>query len=238
HTHDTYLQLIGGSMTGDITLVGDPTQPLHPATKQYVDGIQAGLHTIATEAPAGPNVGDVWVNPDAQDENAYLPLNGTVPMQGDLDMGGFDVVNTGSGTAADEYSAKMRLGSNWPLVSGNSIDWDVTIFDNGGMADLANNRFNIPKTGVYLITLAVFFQGNPSGDQSYFQVRRNGGNGEFPIIRRNWSTGFITSGPDFSSMIMKLNAGDFIDVTFTGTANSAQLRSGSQVGSHFAIAKM
>ena len=93
HIHDTYLQLIGGSMTGDITLVGDPTQPLHPATKQYVDGIQDGLHTIATEAPAGPNIGDVWVNPDAVDENAYLPLNGTVAMLGDLDMGGFGIDN-------------------------------------------------------------------------------------------------------------------------------------------------
>ena len=84
HIHDTYLQLIGGTMTGDITLAGDPTQPLHPATKQYVDGIQAGLHTIATLAPAGPNVGDVWVNPDAVDENAYLPLNGSVSMLGPI----------------------------------------------------------------------------------------------------------------------------------------------------------
>lgn len=38
------LALSGGTMTGAITLSGDPTQALHAATKQYVDNISAGLH--------------------------------------------------------------------------------------------------------------------------------------------------------------------------------------------------
>jgi hypothetical protein len=38
------LSLSGGTMTGDITLAGAPTQALHPATKAYVDNISAGLH--------------------------------------------------------------------------------------------------------------------------------------------------------------------------------------------------
>ena len=130
HIHDTYLQLIGGTMTGDITLAGDPTQPLHPATKQYVDGIQDGLHTIATEAPAGPNIGDVWVNPDAVDENAYLPLNGTVAMTGTLQDGGFGIDLDGSlnfprfagfessiGLEADNQGVSLNLGDR---VSGLS----------------------------------------------------------------------------------------------------------------------
>lgn len=41
---DAKLSLAGGTMTGKITLDGDPTQALHPATKQYVDNISAGLH--------------------------------------------------------------------------------------------------------------------------------------------------------------------------------------------------
>jgi len=97
HQHDTYLQLIGGSMTGDIILAGDPTLPLHPATKQYVDGLQDGLHTISTTAPAGPSIGDVWVNPDAVDENAYLPLLGGI-MTGDINMDGNSILNVGAET--------------------------------------------------------------------------------------------------------------------------------------------
>ena len=35
--------LVGGTMTGALTLSGDPTQPLHAATKQYVDAARLGL---------------------------------------------------------------------------------------------------------------------------------------------------------------------------------------------------
>jgi hypothetical protein len=41
---DAKLGLSGGTMTGKITLDGDPSQALHAATKQYVDNISAGLH--------------------------------------------------------------------------------------------------------------------------------------------------------------------------------------------------
>jgi hypothetical protein len=39
------LPLTGGTMTGKITLDGDPTSALHAATKQYVDSVEAGLLT-------------------------------------------------------------------------------------------------------------------------------------------------------------------------------------------------
>jgi hypothetical protein len=42
---DTKLNLAGGTMTGKITLDGDPTQALHAVTKQYVDNVEAGLIT-------------------------------------------------------------------------------------------------------------------------------------------------------------------------------------------------
>jgi hypothetical protein len=41
---DAKLALAGGTMTGKITLDGDPTQALHAATKAYVDNLSAGLH--------------------------------------------------------------------------------------------------------------------------------------------------------------------------------------------------
>lgn len=41
--NSTYLQLSGGTLTGFLTLHADPTSALHAATKQYVDGIAAGI---------------------------------------------------------------------------------------------------------------------------------------------------------------------------------------------------
>lgn len=44
HNHDSvYVKLSGSTMTGPLTLAGDPTQNLHAATKQYVDGLVQGL---------------------------------------------------------------------------------------------------------------------------------------------------------------------------------------------------
>jgi hypothetical protein len=41
---DAKLALAGGTLTGDLTLTGAPTQALHAATKAYVDNVSAGLH--------------------------------------------------------------------------------------------------------------------------------------------------------------------------------------------------
>jgi len=41
---DAKLNLAGGTLTGNLTLSGAPTQALHAATKAYVDNVSAGLH--------------------------------------------------------------------------------------------------------------------------------------------------------------------------------------------------
>ncbi|WP_434615416.1 beta strand repeat-containing protein [Azospirillum sp. B2RO_4] len=43
-----YLQLIGGTLTGPLTLAGDPAGPLQAATQQYVDNIAQGLDVKAS----------------------------------------------------------------------------------------------------------------------------------------------------------------------------------------------
>lgn len=50
------LPLAGGTMTGDIVLVGDPTAALHPATKQYTDASDALRVLKAGDTMSGPLV--------------------------------------------------------------------------------------------------------------------------------------------------------------------------------------
>jgi hypothetical protein len=52
---DLKLNLAGGTLTGNLTLAGAPTSDLHAATKQYVDGLAAGInfHQPVVAATAG-----------------------------------------------------------------------------------------------------------------------------------------------------------------------------------------
>jgi hypothetical protein len=62
----TYLELAGGTMTGDIVLAADPDAPMEPATKQYVDALmdQAGTpHIIDELEPPDPVDGLLWTHP-------------------------------------------------------------------------------------------------------------------------------------------------------------------------------
>lgn len=43
---ERYLQLTGGTLTGALTLNGDPTEDLQAATKQYVDNLVGTINTI------------------------------------------------------------------------------------------------------------------------------------------------------------------------------------------------
>lgn len=47
------LPLTGGVLSGTLQLAGDPTQPLHAATKQYVDGLIGPINTALTAILGG-----------------------------------------------------------------------------------------------------------------------------------------------------------------------------------------
>lgn len=48
----TFLRLSGGSMTGILLLSADPTLPLHAATKQYVDVLEATVAALDARVAA------------------------------------------------------------------------------------------------------------------------------------------------------------------------------------------
>ena len=162
-----YLPLVGGTMTGFITLNADPTAALHAATKQYVDANDDRQHTIDIVAPANPDEGDVWVNPDAVDENAYLPLNGTQPMNGafraapgttlepgitfdgDTNTGLYSLTNgsiffTSDGVQTAEFSQSSVL-----LGGGHSVNAFIHLASDAGVSNPTYSFFGDPNTGMF-----------------------------------------------------------------------------------------
>jgi hypothetical protein len=91
----TFLSLAGGTMTGDLTLAGAPTEDLHPATKLYVDGLTSG--------------------------GAGLPLSGGT-MTGNLDMDGNIIIDPVVSNAT--FTGAVVLGKEATDLTGLYEDSD------------------------------------------------------------------------------------------------------------------
>ena len=101
----TKLNISGGSMTGYITLHADPTQPLHPATKQYVDaGIQGVKVKSAVRVATTTQLNAVY-------DNGTLGVNATLTAStnGALVIDGI-TVGTGDRVLVKDQSSKLENG--------------------------------------------------------------------------------------------------------------------------------
>lgn len=113
------LALAGGTMTGPQTLFGNPTQPLHSATKQYVDNFVSGL---------------VWLQPISLlnligDDLATPPLS---PQYSDA-----YIVPPG---ALGDWSA---------ITPGHVVVWDNTVWlDRGPISGFAEQRLGVSMTSL------------------------------------------------------------------------------------------
>jgi hypothetical protein len=77
---DTKLNLSGGTLTGALTLSGAPTLGLHAATKQYVDGLAAGInfHQPVVAATAGNLAGTYNNGTDGFGATLTKATNGSI----------------------------------------------------------------------------------------------------------------------------------------------------------------
>lgn len=134
-----FLQLAGGTMSGDIDMDGngiinlvDPTNPQDAMTLAYADANYVNLNgatgPLGGDLDAGGNnivnVADP-VNPqDAATMNwvdsNFLNLDGSSAMTGDLDMGGFLITNLAAATANDEAVTLGQANSLYFRLDGSS----------------------------------------------------------------------------------------------------------------------
>jgi hypothetical protein len=114
------LNLAGGTMTGKITLDGDPTQALHAVTKQYVDNVEAGLITRpAVRAATTENLSGTYDNGTAG-VGATLNL-GQLEV---LDIDGVDQWSQWNGILVKNQTNKAENGRYVVFQIGNDTDTD------------------------------------------------------------------------------------------------------------------
>jgi hypothetical protein len=118
---DAKLNLAGGTMTGKITLDGDPTQALHAVTKQYVDSVEAGLITRpAVKAATTANLSGTYTNGAAGvDSQINLGQLATLDIDGVTDWSQWNGVLVKNQTNAFENGryVVMQIGN------GTDTDW-------------------------------------------------------------------------------------------------------------------
>jgi hypothetical protein len=96
-----YVQLSGSTMTGKLTLDGDPSSALHAATKQYVDNLAEGLHAAPSARAA------TTTNLDATYNNGTLGVGATLTASSNGAWVGVDGITTGAGYTWSLYQGVL-----------------------------------------------------------------------------------------------------------------------------------
>ena len=144
---DAKLNLSGGTLTGALTLSGAPTSDLHAATKQYVDGLAAGInfHQPVAAATAGNLAGTY--------NNGTNGVGATITASANGSIGTIDGVSVSVGNRIllrAQTDAKENGIYTITAVGSAGAPWVVTRAtdaDNSPAGELANGDFTFVTSG-------------------------------------------------------------------------------------------
>jgi hypothetical protein len=156
-----FLELSGGTLTGDLFLNGDPALPLQAATKQYVDNLSIGLDV--KESVRAATTSDITLSGLQVIDGVVLAVGDRILIKSQINAqtNGIYVVSTGAwvrstdadGTPASEVTSGMftfieegvaNAGSGWVLSTSNPI--------NLGTTPLTFSKFSSTSTGDFVDT--------------------------------------------------------------------------------------
>lgn len=142
HSHSNYLPLLGGTLTGYLTLNGAPTQNLHAATKKYVDDKIVAAGTGDMLKSVYDTNGDGIV--DKADKAATLTTARSI--DGVSFNGSANIVHYGTCSTAAGTAAKVVACTGFSLVTGSKIIVKFTVTNTA-----ASPTLNVNNTGAKAI---------------------------------------------------------------------------------------
>jgi hypothetical protein len=242
---DTKLNLSGGTLTGALTLSGAPTSDLHAATKQYVDGLAAGInfHQPVLAATAGNLAGTY--------SNGTNGIGATITAASNGSIGTIDGVSVSVGNRIllrAQTDAKQNGVYTVTAVGSAGAPWVVTRAadaDNNPAGELATGDFVFVTSGstngskgFILSTTGTITIGTT--EVSYAQFNASEAVVAGTNITRNGATIAVADAPTFSGAVTASSGIVFSDgtqtkvgvpsiTTFaTAISSSATLASGEQ----------
>lgn len=229
-TDNTKLALAGGTMTGPLTLVSDPTNNLHSATKQYVDAkaskwtsVAGGIHYSGGAVGVGTATPNVSAILDATSTSKGLLPPRMTAEQRDA------ILTPAAGLVIYNTTAKQLQvydGSSWTSGSGTGAQ-EVTQGANVNMGQGVSTEIlslNVASGGRYLVLASG--NGYATNPWSYFSLScsllKNGS----VIDKKDFYYGGITggSGPQFPLThysVQNLVTSDILKVTCLSTSDAS-----------------
>ena len=134
----------GGSFGGLVSVIGTPTDPLHLATKEYVDSLGGGV-PVASTPPSSPNNGQLWFDSVLERVNVYYGGSwitiATIADTQNLPQHIHDTSIDGNGLIVTIFTDAGTLYSpqSTPLDAGAAatVSWDQ-LLDGGSATDNFN----------------------------------------------------------------------------------------------------
>lgn len=170
------LPLTGGTMTGPLVLAGNPTESLHPATKQYVDGL------VVTDHGALTGLGD-------DDHAQYLLVDGSRAMTGALKVVESNTNSPLSLQGATISSSGMTMATNG----------DLRFFAGG------SRNFTVAGSGTTLVN-PITIQNNNQHSSSVIRALGSGGQSGPLLELEHSSVDVFTVGKDGETVVTSKNA--------------------------------
>lgn len=163
------LDKTGDTMTGALVLSGDPSAALHPATKQYVDGIANTLNANITSAiVAAHPVGSIYMNASSSTNPASLLGFGTWSALGAGRMLIGAGTNSGQtftvGTTGGSYAPSMPSHTHTINDPGHSHSYQAFTGGSWGHASGATTNDAVTNKSTGSATTGISINATSGGD--------------------------------------------------------------------------